>query len=259
MENPGATSNSKKKRGFRKDEGLPLPDLHTAARTGDRLTVVSICNTNPLAVNSRDRLSRTPLHLAAWSGQTEVVKFLCNNKADVGAAAMDDTAAIHFAAQKGHLETIQVLLSSGVSVKAANRKGFTALHYAVQGSHAELIKYLIRKGASLTAKTKGGQTPADLASTEEIRALLEDGKQSPAVQEKSTRTKLDADSMTEDCAEEKDRGSMPKELVLVDEGTCVNEKRNDKEVDDVGSLKTKKAKVSLDHLVAESDEQDGEE
>lgn len=198
------------------------------------------------------------MHLAAWSGQTEVVKFLCNNKADVGAAAMDDTAAIHFAAQKGHLETIQVLLSSGVSVKAANRKGFTPLHYAVQGSHAELIKYLIRKGASLTANTKGGQTPADLASTEEIRALLQDCKQSPAGEEKSTRTKLDADSVTEDSAEEKNRGSMPKELIHVDEGTCVNAKRNGKEVDDVGSLKTKKAKVSLDHLVAESEVQDGE-
>lgn len=198
------------------------------------------------------------MHLAAWAGQTEIVKFLCNNKADIGAAAMDDTAAIHFAAQKGHLDTIQVLLSSGVSVKAANRKGFTPLHYAVQGSHAELTKYLIRKGASLTAKTKGGQTPADLASTEEIRVFLEDCKQSPAGGEKSTRTNLDADSMTVDSAEEKNRASMPKELVLVDECTCVNEKRNGKEVDDAGSLKTKKAKVSLDHLFAESDVQDGE-
>ena len=49
------------------------------------------------------------LHLAAWSGQAEVVSYLCKHKADVGAAAMDDMGAIHFAAQKGHLEVIRTL------------------------------------------------------------------------------------------------------------------------------------------------------
>ncbi|KAK1327004.1 hypothetical protein QJS10_CPA01g03017 [Acorus calamus] len=146
-------------------------DIHTAARNGDIMAVQAMCLSNPLAVNSRDRHSRTPLHLAAWSGQTEVVMYLCNNKADVGAAAMDNMGAIHFASQKGHTEIIRILLSSGVSVKATNRKGFMPLHYAIQGSHLDLIKYLVRKGASLSAKTKAGKTPLDLAS-DEVRAFV---------------------------------------------------------------------------------------
>jgi hypothetical protein len=36
------------------------PDLHAAARAGDLQKVESICNSNPLAVNTRDRHSRTP-------------------------------------------------------------------------------------------------------------------------------------------------------------------------------------------------------
>jgi len=56
-----------------------------------------------------------------------VVQYLCNNKADVGAAAIDDTKAFHFASQKGHLDVVRVLHSSGASVKAANRKGMTSL------------------------------------------------------------------------------------------------------------------------------------
>lgn len=36
------------------------PDLHAAARAGDLRKVESICNSNPLAVNTRDRHSRTP-------------------------------------------------------------------------------------------------------------------------------------------------------------------------------------------------------
>lgn len=63
------------------------------------------------------------LHLAAWSGQAQVVSYLCKNKADVGATAIDDMGAIHFAAQKGHLEVVRTLISSGVSVKSSNRKG----------------------------------------------------------------------------------------------------------------------------------------
>jgi len=154
-------------------------DLHAAARSGDLIAIQSICSSNPLAVNSRDKHSRTPLHLAAWSGQAQVVNYLCKNKADVGAAAMDDMGAIHFASQKGHLEVVRALISSGASVKASNRKGMTALHYAVQGSHLELAKYLAKKGASLSVKTKAGKTPLDLASSEEIRSLLvECGKQS---------------------------------------------------------------------------------
>ena len=35
-------------------------ELHAAARSGDLKAVQAICSTNPLAVNSRDRHSRTP-------------------------------------------------------------------------------------------------------------------------------------------------------------------------------------------------------
>ncbi|PPD91654.1 hypothetical protein GOBAR_DD11409 [Gossypium barbadense] len=38
--------------------------------------------------------------------QAQVVSYLCKQKADVGAAAMDGMGAIHFAAQKGHLEVV---------------------------------------------------------------------------------------------------------------------------------------------------------
>ncbi|KAK3038986.1 hypothetical protein RJ639_027471 [Escallonia herrerae] len=70
----------------------------------------------------------------AWCGQAQEVSYLCKNKADVGAAAMDDMGAVHFAAQKRHLEVVRILISSGASVKASTRKGMTALHYAVQGN-----------------------------------------------------------------------------------------------------------------------------
>ncbi|XP_038974805.1 poly [ADP-ribose] polymerase tankyrase-like [Phoenix dactylifera] len=242
----------------KKNQGGGESDLHAAARSGDLRNVESICNSNPLAINSRDRHSRTPLHLAAWSGQTDVVRFLCKNKADVGAAAMDDTAAIHFASQKGHLEIVRILLASGVSVKAANRKGLTPLHYAAQGSHLELIKYLIKKGASLTAKTKSGQTPLDSAPTKEVRSFLLECEKSLTKGDQSTTSKMGKESVLAQSVNETNTGSDANDTVneVDDEDSDAREKRKAEEADDESLPKPKKAKVSLEHLLTEDDAQE---
>nr|DAD36463.1 TPA_asm: hypothetical protein HUJ06_007104 [Nelumbo nucifera] len=196
------------------------------------------------------------LHLAAWSGQTEVVSYLCKHKADVGAAAMDDMGAIHFAAQKGHLEVVRVLLSSGVSIKASNRKGLTPLHYAVQGSHMELVKYLARKGASLSAKTKAGKTPIDLANTEEIRLFLAECEEL-SKKGKDLTEKGKAEQSTS-------KGSIKDEVVGSDseakakhdneDSKDKKEARNSEEAEiEENASKTKKPRIALNHLLATDD------
>ncbi|KAK2991278.1 hypothetical protein RJ640_024543 [Escallonia rubra] len=238
-------------------------DVHTAARSGDLNAVLSMCSSNPLTVNSRDKHSRTPLHLAAWSGQAQVVSYLCKNKADVGAAAMDDMGAIHFAAQKGHLEVVRILLSSGASVKASTRKGMTALHYAVQGSHLELVKYLVKKGSNLSAKTKAGKTPLDLASNEEVRSALVECEMV------SSKGDLNAEKK----AEEGQPMSSSQENVenSVDEASAARHEEAEHEKDESvkrkageGDIKEaptepKKAKVALNHLLTSDDTQEEEE
>ncbi|CAL9781218.1 unnamed protein product [Musa acuminata subsp. burmannicoides] len=57
MGDPGAASRRKNRL---PKGGSESSDLHAAARNGDLTTVESICNANPLAVNTRDRHSRTP-------------------------------------------------------------------------------------------------------------------------------------------------------------------------------------------------------
>ncbi|XP_061352100.1 uncharacterized protein LOC133297054 isoform X2 [Gastrolobium bilobum] len=223
-------------------------DLHAAARSGDLIAVQLILSSNPLAVNSRDKHSRTPLHLAAFSGQAEVVSYLCKHKADVGASAMDDMAAIHFAAQKGHLEVIRALLSAGASVKASTRKGMTSLHYAAQGSHLELVKYLAKKGASLSVKTRAGKTPLDLATNEEVRSFLEEFE----------RSAKNGGSGNKDKAEESD----PNSSTLVSEGNLKNGEREKRKGNEdearEDSSQPKKARVKLSHLQSSDDAQEEE-
>ncbi|XP_050375657.1 uncharacterized protein LOC126793238 [Argentina anserina] len=218
-------------------------ELHVAARSGDLSQVQVIVSSNPLKVNGRDKHSRTPLHLAAWAGQTEVVNFLCKNKADVGAAAMDDMKAIHFAAQKGHLEAVRALLSAGASVKSSTRKGLTPLHFSVQGSHVELIKYLARKGADLAAKTKAGKTPLELASNDEVRSCLEECERS--------LEKGDANG------KQKDEEPHSKKIQHEDAKDETMKRKGDQSEEASGE--PKRAKVSLNHLLAADDDIQDEE
>lgn len=234
-------------------------DLHAAARSGDLHAVQSILSSNALAVNSRDKHSRTPLHLAAWSGHAEVVSYLCKNKADVGAAAMDDMGAIHFAAQKGHLEVVRALLSSGASIKACTRKGLTPLHYAVQGSHLELVKYLVKKGASLSAKTKAGKTPLDLASNDEIRSFLEESERAATERDLKSREKAEeSDAKQSEQEKEENTGCEDSSVVHEADGEGLKRKGDQDDTKEASSG-PKKARVALSHLLSTDDTQEGEE
>lgn len=186
------------------------------------------------------------------------MNFLCKNKADVGAAAMDNMGAIHFAAQKGHLEVVRALLSSGASVKSSTRKGLTPLHYAVQGSHVELIKYLAKKGADLTAKTKVGKTPLDLASKDEVRSCLEEcerasekgdlnGKQKD--EESDPKTTLQEDVKTG--GEAPDSGN--------DEHAKDESLKRKSDNSEEASGEPKRARIALNHLLTADDDIQDEE
>ncbi|XP_068650953.1 uncharacterized protein [Aristolochia californica] len=225
-------------------------DIHAAARTGDLLTIQTISLSNPLSVNLRDKHSRTPLHLAAWAGQAEVVSYLCKNKADVGAAAMDDMGAIHFASQKGHVEVVRILVQSGVSVKTSNRKGFTPLHYAVQGSNLALARYLMRKGANLSAKTKAGKTPLDLASNEEIRSFLVEQEEAAKKPEELEDTIVEEASSTKLSKDESGKSEQ-------EDSEDETKKRKGAEADsEKTSGEPKKPRVTLNHLLTEDDVED---
>lgn len=193
------------------------------------------------------------------------MSYLCKNKADVGAAAMDDMGAIHFAAQKGHLEVVRTLLSSGASAKASTRKGLTPLHYAVQGSHSELVKYLVRKGASLSIKTKSGKTPIDLASNEEIRSFLEERERSPMKVDLNGREKAEeSDSDPKPSVQEKEENpdDGAPSVVRDDNNELDGEgvkRKGDQDDRNEASSEPKKARVALNHLLSADDAQEDEE
>ena len=63
-------------------------DIHAAARSGD-IAALNLAIAQKQNLNAQDSLKRTPLQLAAWSGQTEAVKLLLSAGANVGLGATD--------------------------------------------------------------------------------------------------------------------------------------------------------------------------
>ncbi|KAL3699004.1 hypothetical protein R1sor_017026 [Riccia sorocarpa] len=245
--------------------------LHEAAREGNVESVRQLVSADAEAVNERDKHSRTPLHIAAWAGQEEVVKVLCDANADVGASAQDDMAAIHFASQKGHTEVVRTLLLAGAYVNARNRKGMSPLHFAVQGSYAELVKLLVRKGANLESENKAKKKPIDLIRDETLRSVIKEAeiernnrrakskdkvKQQAATGKEMKGNEAEEAHVTDtpDSAVSESRADAEK--TQVEDQPRVDEEENGNEEDEnvVIGPQRKKARVELTHLFGANDE-----
>jgi ankyrin repeat protein len=116
-----------------------------------------------LDVNLKDEDGLTPLHLAAISGQTEVVKLLLDHGAQI--EVIDDQTGgtpLHFAAQRGHAHTAAALLRGGAPIEVADLNGQTALHLAVQKFQRETLVLLLKESTSVNAQDQGGDTPLHL-------------------------------------------------------------------------------------------------
>jgi ankyrin repeat protein len=117
------------------------------------------------AVNVRNEFGATPLFQAVSEGDTEAVKLLLANKADV-AASIDGVTPLWLASSEGHAAVVKLLLAAGANVNDARRTdGATPLMMASQEGRADVVKLLLAAGATVNAARKpDGATPLMMAS-----------------------------------------------------------------------------------------------
>jgi ankyrin repeat protein len=89
----------------------------------------------------------TALHYAAFQGQTTVVKYLLENKAEVDARAPNGVTPLMAAVRNGHVDVAKLLLARGADPNAKNDGGATALQWAVKGGNTDLAQVLKQGGA----------------------------------------------------------------------------------------------------------------
>jgi ankyrin repeat protein len=122
----------------------------------------------------------SPVADAAMKRDTEAVRALLAQKADVNAPQPDGTTALTWAARTNDVELVNLLLAAGANVSSANRDGATALYQASESGNAAIIERLLKAGAdvngtflftgetALMEASRNGSIPA-------LRVLLDHG------------------------------------------------------------------------------------
>ncbi|MEY2687524.1 MAG: hypothetical protein RL375_1722 [Pseudomonadota bacterium] len=123
--------------------------LHAAAQKGDVAKLTRLL-AGGAAIDARDGHGRTPLHVATFARQREVIRALAAAGADLGLLENDRYDAVTIAAVADDEETLRVLLALGASARlTTSRYDGTALIAAAHLGHDGVVRQLIAAGAPL--------------------------------------------------------------------------------------------------------------
>ena len=152
-------------------------------------------------VDTRDKLLRTPLHLACLKGNSTIAQILIRNSADPFERDNSGRTALHFACCSGiaasAVELTVVLCHDGTDlIHMKDHTGRTPLHYAVFNTckgQVKIIEQLLRLGANINCLDVERQTPihfaAESGNKNIIPILIQNGA-SVGIQDRNKRTPL---------------------------------------------------------------------
>jgi uncharacterized protein len=108
--------------------------------------------------------SNSPLINAARNADSDAVRRLVQQKADVNSAEADGTTALHWASYRDDAVSAELLIRAGANVNAANDLGATPLWTASLNGSAAMVRRLLQAGANPNAALLLGETPLMVAS-----------------------------------------------------------------------------------------------
>jgi len=154
--------------------------LHHAVQRADTDTVRALIR-DGANVNAKNRYGIAPLQIAAIAGNAAIVEQLLQSGADPNTATPEGETALMAAARTGDPSSVRMLVTRGADVNAREGwKGQTALMWAAAENNVAAMKVLLEAGAEIDARSKSGAfTPLLFAvragRIEACRLLLDAG------------------------------------------------------------------------------------
>lgn len=156
-----------------KENGIET--LLEVTKLGDTHIIKQILN-EKADINEMDPLGQTPLMLAPNS---EIVKFMIRQKANIDREGKDNLRAIHSAAALGNTSTVKALIDANADINQKDVREWTPLMWAAIKGKEETVSAIIKFGATPDLCNVDGSTPLIEAAyqghTKAVAALI-DGK-----------------------------------------------------------------------------------
>ena len=124
--------------------------LHAAALDGDLESFKSLASGN--CRNPRDKMSVTPLHLAASIGHIDICKEILVHEIEKNPPDDSGLTPLHYAVKQGHLEVCKLLLTNiRKTLPPSRNKVKSPMEYAEELGYVEISQLFIEHQAKFLA------------------------------------------------------------------------------------------------------------
>ncbi|KAJ3817527.1 ankyrin repeat-containing domain protein, partial [Lentinula raphanica] len=152
--------------------------LQLAAYMGNK-DIVRLFLENDANVNAQAGHCGFPLYAAAFRGHKEIIELLLQNKADIDAQDRFHGSAIQAAAAEGYKDIIELLLKNGADVNAQGGPYESAIQAAAARGHTDVVELLYNNGANINSQNgcygSAIQAAAFKGHINIVKFLLENG------------------------------------------------------------------------------------
>ncbi len=148
-------------------EGEPL--LNLAIKEGKPGMIKTLLAARP-KVNARNAYGESAVMLAALRGQTETVRWLLGQGAQINHSGW---TPLMYAAVNNHLEIARMLIERGADVNATAENGSTPLMMAAREGHQQMVLLLLDHGADVNHRTKFGYSALEVARDRGMREVTD--------------------------------------------------------------------------------------